>query len=253
MARFRGTILDLDGVLYVRDRIVPGAPEAIDRLRRAGVTLRFVTNTTRRPRRAILEALRRLGFDIADEEVLTPASAVRGRLQARGQSPHLLIHPDLAEDFAGVPRGGDAVVLGDAGDAFSHAALNRAFRLLMDGAPLYALAANRYFQDEDGLTLDVGAFVAALEYASGTKAELFGKPAPAFFQAALDGLGCAAGETVMVGDDVEADVNGALALGIAGVLVRTGKYRPPDEARLAAGGAIVADVNAAVDLILDSA
>lgn len=253
MGRVRGAILDLDGVLYVRDRVVPGASEAIGRLRRAGVALRFVTNTTRRPRRAILDSLRDLGFDIADEEVLTPASAVCERLRARGQSPYLLIHPDLAEDFAAVFRGEDAVVLGDAGDAFRYAALNRAFRLLMEGAPLYALAANRYFQDEDGLTLDVGAFVAALEYASGAKAELFGKPAPAFFQAALDGSGCAAGETVMVGDDVEADVNGALALGIGGMLVRTGKYRPYDERRLAAGGAVVTDVSAAADLILDSA
>ena len=250
MARPRGVILDLDGVLHVREQVVPGAPTALLRLRRAGLALRFVTNTTRRPRRAILTALRELGFDIADEEVLTPAAAVCDRLREKSQSPYLLIHPDLAEDFAKCDEGGDAVVLGDAGDAFRYAALNRAFRLLMDGAPLYALAANRYFKDEDGLSLDVGAFVAALEYASGTKAELFGKPAPAFFHAALEGLECGAAEAVMVGDDVEADVNGALALGIGGMLVRTGKYRPQDETRLVPGGAVVADVSVAVDLIL---
>ena len=253
MASVRAVILDLDGVLHIREQVVPGAPEAVARLRRAGLALRFVTNTTRRPHRAILKSLRDLGFDIADEEVLTPAAAVGERLREKGQSPYLLIHPDLAEDFAACRQGSDAVVLGDAGDEFRYAALNRAFRLLMDGAPLYALAANRYFKDEDGLSLDVGAFVAALEYASGAKAELFGKPAPVFFQAALDGLDCAAGEAIMVGDDVEADVNGALALGLDGLLVRTGKYRPQDEERLAAGGAIVADVSAAVDLILGGA
>lgn len=250
MARVQGVILDLDGVLHIRERVVPGAPEAISRLRRAGMTMRFVTNTTRRPRRAIIESLLRLGFDIPAEEVLTPAAAVCERLRESDQSPYLLIHPDLAEDFAGVAQGGDAVVLGDAGPEFRYDALNRAFRLLIDGAPLYAMAANRYFKDEDGLSLDAGAFVAALEYASGAKAELFGKPAPAFFGAALDGLGCAAGDAIMIGDDVEADVNGALALGISGLLVRTGKYRPEDELRLGEGGVVIADVGEAVDRIL---
>jgi len=247
----RGVILDLDGVLHVRDTVVPGAPEAVRRLRAAGLRLRFVTNTTRRSRRAVLKALTRFGFDIAADEVLTPAAAVCERLHAMAESPYLLIHPDLAEDFAAFgAEGSDAVVLGDAGEAFRYDTLNRAFRLLMEGAPLYALAANRYFQDDDGLSLDVGAFVAALEYASGITAELFGKPAPAFYQSALEGLGCRTEEAIVIGDDIEADVNGALALGFAAMLVRTGKFRPDDSARLARGGEIVADVSEAVDRIV---
>lgn len=250
MQRIRGIIFDLDGVLHVRDAALPGAAEAIARLRHAGLPMRFVTNTTRRPRRAILEALNGMGLAVAPEELLTPAAAVCLRLKERRQRAHLLIHPALAADFRGVEQGGDAVVLGDAGDEFRYAALNAAFRLLIGGAPLYALAANRYFKDADGLSLDCGAFVAALEYASGANAELFGKPAPAFFRSALEGLGCTAQEAVMVGDDVEADVNGALALGIRGMLVRTGKYRESDEARLAPGGIVVDDASDAVDRIL---
>ena len=254
MGGVRGVIFDLDGVLHVRDRVLRGAPEAVARLRQAGLKLRCVTNTTRRPRRALLEGLSRLGFDFTADEVLTPAAAVCDRLREMAEIPYLLIHPDLAEDFAAFAAGGkDAVVLGDAGEAFRYETLNQAFRLLMEGAPLYTLAANRYFEDDDGLSLDVGAFVAALEYGSGIKAELFGKPSPAFFQAALDGLGCRADEAVMIGDDVEADVNGALALGIAGMLVRTGKYRPEDDMRLATGGAIARDVGEAVDRILSGA
>lgn len=238
-------------MLYVRDRVLPGAVAAVAQLRATGLPLVFATNTTRRSRRAILDNLARLGIAVAAEELMTPAAAVCERLEEMGARPYLLVHPDLREDFAAVGQdGNDAVVLGDAGDDFRYATLNHAFRLLMEGAPLYALAANRYFEDDDGLSLDAGGFVAALEYASGIKAELFGKPAPTFFQATLDGLRCRAEEAVIIGDDVEADVNGALALGMGGMLVRTGKFRAEDSARLASGGEVVADIGAAVDRIL---
>lgn len=251
MTAYRGVLLDLDGVLYVGREPLTGAATALARLRETGLPLGFVTNTTRRSRPAIRADLRAMGFAIGDAELFTPARAARDWIAARGLSPHLLIHPGLAEDFDGVPADGeDAVVVGDAGEGFTYAALNKAFRLLMRGAPLLALAANRYFRETDGLSLDAGPFVAALEYASGTRALLFGKPAPAFFHAAVAGLGCSPDAAVMVGDDVEADVNGAIAAGLAGILVRTGKYRPEDEKRAESHAAIVDDVGAAVDHIL---
>jgi HAD superfamily hydrolase (TIGR01458 family) len=251
MSPYRGVLLDLDGVLYVGREPLPGAAKALGRLRTAGLPLGFVTNTTRRSRRAIRADLGAMGFAIADAELFTPARAARDWIAARGLAPYLLIHPGLAEDFAGVPADGqDAVVVGDAGEGFTYAALNKAFRLLMLGAPLLALAANRYFREADGLSLDAGPFVAALEHASGTRALLFGKPSPAFFHAAVSGLACAPGEAAMIGDDVEADVNGAIAAGVAGILVRTGKYRPEDEKRADPQAVTVGDVGAAVDRIL---
>jgi HAD superfamily hydrolase (TIGR01458 family) len=246
-----GVLLDLDGVLYVGREPVPGATEALARLRTAALPLGFVTNTTRRSRRVIRADLAAMGFAIADDELFTPARAAREWIGAQGASPFLLIHPGLAEDFAGLPYGKDAVVVGDAGDGFTYAALNEAFRLLIAGAPLLALATNRYFRDADGLSLDAGPFVAALEHASGTRALLFGKPAPAFFQAALSALGRRAEESVMIGDDVEADVNGAIAAGLAGILVRTGKYRPGDDTRIDPRGTVVDDVAAAVGFVFD--
>lgn len=247
MAGVAGVLLDIDGVLHVGDAPLPGAKEALARLREAGLPIRFVTNTTRRSRRMLRERLARLGFDIPEDALLTPAAAARRWLIERRAAPHLLIHPDLREDFAGIEEGEDAVVLGDAGDGFTYAALNRAFRLLMAGAPLLALAANRYFREPDGLSLDAGAFVAALEHASGTKAALFGKPAPRFWEAAVASLGCPPSAVVMIGDDVEADVNGAAAAGLRAILVRTGKFRPGDEARLAEGAEAAADLPEAVE------
>jgi HAD superfamily hydrolase (TIGR01458 family) len=125
----------------------------------------------------------------------------------------------------------DAVVVGDLGPAWSFDALNRAFRCVTDGATLVACQRNRYWRDASGLVLDAGPFVAALEFAAGREAVLVGKPSPLFFGAALDGLGLRPGEAVMVGDDAEADAGGAIAAGLAGWLVRTGKYRPGDESR----------------------
>ena len=104
-------------------------------------------------------------------------------------------------------------------------ALNGAFRLVMDGAELIALQKNRYWQRADGLSLDVGPFVAALEYATGREAPWWASRRRRSSQQALADAGAAAGDAVMVGDDVESDVGGALRAGLAGILVRTGKYR----------------------------
>jgi len=100
----------------------------------------------------------------------------------------------------------------------------------MQGLPLMAMARNRYFMEPDGLSLDMGAFVAGLEYSAGIKAEITGKPAPSFFDAALAELGVAPAEAVLIGDDLSDDIGGAQAAGIPGILVRTGKYRAGDDA-----------------------
>jgi HAD superfamily hydrolase (TIGR01458 family) len=252
-----GVLLDLGGVVYVGDAPLAGALEALERLRATGLALRYITNTTRIPKRAMLAKLHRLGVPAGEAELFMPALAARRHLEARGSSPQLLVHPALEEDFAGLPGDGpgdgpEAVVIGDAAEGFTYQALNAAFRALVGGAEFLALARNRSFQDADGaLSLDAGPFVAALEYASGREATLFGKPSRAFFEAALDSLGCAADRAVMVGDDVESDVAGAMAAGLMGVLLRCGKYRPDDEALIEPPpSAVLADLTEAVDWIL---
>jgi ribonucleotide monophosphatase NagD (HAD superfamily) len=93
--------------------------------------------------------------------------------------------------------------------------------------------------------------MAALEYAADVKALVLGKPAPKFFHAAVEALGCRPAEALMIGDDALADVEGALNAGLQAWLVRTGKYRPGDEARIKMPGAeIVEDFAAAVDKLL---
>lgn len=253
-----GVLLDLGGVVYVGDAPLPGALEAITRLRDAGLGLRFITNTTRTPQRVMLSKLVGMGLEIEAAELFMPAVAARQHLEMQGLAAHLLIHPALEEDFEGIPRAEPgaasdaAVVVGDAGKGFTYEAMNHAFRALEAGAAFLALARNRSFEDEDhALSLDAGPFVTALEYATGRSATVLGKPSPDFFGAALASLRCSAEQAVMVGDDVEADVAGAQDNGLDGVLVRSGKYRSGDESRIAPPpSALVEDLAAAADWIL---
>jgi HAD superfamily hydrolase (TIGR01458 family) len=247
-------LVDLDGVLYVEDEPIPGAVEAVRALRARGLALRFVTNTTSRPRRAIVERLARLGFDVPAGEVVTPSAlAVRHCLDAGALRAALLVRPEVREDFAGLEEaetGARAVVVGDLGEGFTYATLNRAFRLVMDGAELVALQRNRFWLTPDGLSLDVGPFVAALEYATGREAFVVGKPAAGFFATVLAEMGADPASAAMVGDDVESDVGGALAAGLAGILVRTGKFREDVVARSGIRPSATADSIADVPALL---
>lgn len=250
--QIKGLLIDLDGVVYVGDAPLPGSLEAIGRLRDMRIPIRFITNTTRRPRRRVVEELARLGLDVDVKDLFTPAALARDLLARQKIAPLLIVHPDLREDFAGLPTVGiEAVVVGDAGETFTYDLLNEAYRKILHGAEFFALAKNRNFLDRDAeLSLDAGPFVAALEYASGKTATVLGKPAPAFFNLALEAMGCAAENAVMIGDDAEADVGGAMAAGLKGILVRTGKYRPGQEAQLPREPTYVAnDLRAAVEFL----
>ena len=231
-------LLDIDGVLHVGSDPTPGAVEVLEQLRQIA-TVRLLTNTTSRSRATIAARLREQGFEVADEEILTPAALTLAYCREHGyRRVSLLVSEDLRGDLDGLEDVGaeeeaDAVVLGDLGDGFTAEVLNGAFRLLLAGAPLIALQHNRYWRAESGLVLDVGAYAAALEYAAGVESVVIGKPSREFFAAALEDAGAAAEAALMVGDDVEADVGGGLEAGIASVLVRTGKF---SEEALAASG-----------------
>ena len=144
---------------------------------------------------------------------------------------YLINSGDLGDDFTGVHVVGqdepaDIVVLGGAGEEFSYTQMNHALGLLLDGASLVGMQRNLYWRTDDGFNLDTGAYLAALELAAGVSATVLGKPSGAFFAEALNDLGLAADQVAMVGDDIDNDILGAQAIGVHGILVRTGKFRP---------------------------
>jgi HAD superfamily hydrolase (TIGR01458 family) len=227
-------LLDIDGVLHVSGEVIPGAPEAVRALRAAGHGVRFVTNNTTRARSQLAGELRSLGIQLDEEDVSTTPIAAGKLLEGLRVLPLTMesIRPDLAEHVTLVDQGAEAVLVGGAdetdetGRVFAYEELNRAFAALRDGARLVCLHKNRWWQTSRGPLLDAGAFVAGLEYAAQTEAEIVGKPTPAYFESALDELAATARDAVMVGDDVEADIGGAKRVGMQAVLVRTGKFRP---------------------------
>ncbi|HEU4570723.1 MAG TPA: TIGR01458 family HAD-type hydrolase [Gemmatimonadales bacterium] len=235
-------LLDVEGTLYTENGPVPGAPEAVQRLRAARVPVRYVSNTTRRPRAALVDRLRSYGFPAEAGHVLTAVLAGADLLRHAGiRAVAPFVHPDALTDLgefdlvggtsgrplpAGRP---DAVVVGDLGDGWTYDLLNQAFRLVADGAVLVALSRDRWWERGDGPALDAGPFVAALENAAGVEATLAGKPMETFWTAALASLGLAPDAdrraVAMVGDDLWTDVRGAQLAGLEGWLVKTGKFR----------------------------
>lgn len=222
-------LFDLDGTLYVGEEAVPGAVETLRELVRRDVPRRFITNTTRRSRRELAQWLAGKGFPITEEELFTAPVSAAGWLAGQGIRRIALYVPETArEDFTAfeqVEHGAEAVIVGDLGRGWDFATLDRAFRQLMEGARLVALHKNRYWLTPDGLSLDAGPFVAALEYATGKDAEVVGKPSAAFFREAVAALGQPPERVAVVGDDLESDVAGAQGAGLQGFLVRTGKFR----------------------------
>ena len=234
MGEARGVLLDIDGVLTVSWEALPGAVETVAWLRRTRVPFRLITNTTTHTRRGLAETLGTAGFDVAPDEIVTAVVATASYLRAHhpGAGVYVLSDGDASQDLDGIGLtdldDADVVVLGGAGEDFTYPAMNGIFRRLTEGAVLVGMHRNLYWRTGEGWQLDGGAYIAGLEEATGRAAAICGKPAGAYFEAALRLLDVPADRAVMVGDDLVNDVLGAQAAGLTGVLVRTGKFLPAD-------------------------
>jgi phospholysine phosphohistidine inorganic pyrophosphate phosphatase len=234
----RGYLLDLDGTLYSGGAAIPGAIDALARLRGRGVPYRLVTNTTSRSRSLLVQRLGQYGFQVSPSEIFTAVLAAGELAREAGYSRVAPFLPEPAlEDLAGLELAGgtgggrvsrppDAILVGDLGESWSYSLMQEAFEYLMAGAGFIAVSRDRYWLDHERLALDAGPFVAGLEFATGKTATIAGKPSVLFYQRALLNLGLAGqGPVAMVGDDLWSDVEGAQRAGLQGWLVRTGKYR----------------------------
>ncbi|CAG0934778.1 4-nitrophenyl phosphatase [Thermoflexales bacterium] len=224
-------LFDLDGVFYNDTRPIPGGAEVVAQLREQGVPFRFVTNTTSRGRASLVKKLQGFGVSAAPHEIFCPAVAAASFLREKNASGTFFTTVDTRGEFDGVREDlarPDYVVLGDLGDEWTYAKLNRVLRYLLNGAQLIALGMTRYWYANDGPRLDVGPIASAFAYATGQPPIVLGKPITVFFRLAVQDLGLEPEHCTMVGDDIVTDIGGAQSAGMKTILVRTGKFRPED-------------------------
>ena len=247
LAGVRGLLLDLDGVLTLRGALLPGAAEALAALEARRIPYVIGTNFSIASRATLSRELGRGGLSIPAERIVSAVSTAAALARRRYPTAPLYVmgSPDGMTEFAGLrllshDEAADpaataaAVIVGDAGEEFTQRNVQSAFRLLRSGARFVAMHKNRWWITPAGVTLDSGAYVVALEYATERRALVTGKPARAFFAEGVGRLGVPAADVAMVGDDLWNDIRGAQKAGLRGVFVRTGKHGDAELARVAA-------------------
>lgn len=250
----RALLLDLDGVIVLAGRAIDGSVDAVNALERRAIPYRIVTNTSLISRTTLSRYAASLGNDIPPERFQSAlsASAAHAATAFPGQPLYVIASSDARTEFEGQRLLSNeeaaepwaqaaAVIVGDSPEELTHTNLNSAFRLVRNGARLVGMHRNPWWVTPDGPTLDSGAYVAGLEFATGMRARIIGKPAAAFFsiavealrrEAAFRGVRLRRSEIAMVGDDVRTDVLAAQRSGLRGVLVLTGKHGLDDLERL---------------------
>lgn len=260
MARARALLVDVDGVLVQAGVPIPGATEALAALERRGLPYLLATNTSLVSRATLARQAAAIGVRLDPERIVSALSVTAGLTARRfaGRPLYVLCSEDARVEFAGQwlldvgdagPSGEPcaAVVIGDSPEALTYDNLDQAFRYVREGARLIAMHRNPWWITPRGPTLDAGAFVVGLEFATHRRAIVAGKPSATFFAAALQRLGRPAGDVVMIGDDLRTDVAGGRRAGLLAVWVRSGRHGPDDLARQVATGRPLPDA-VAVDL-----
>ncbi|MBF13453.1 MAG: TIGR01458 family HAD-type hydrolase [Legionellales bacterium] len=223
----KGILFDLDGVFYIEERLIPGGIACLNWLRKQNIPYRFVTNNTTLSRTNLVAKLQSLGLPVAEKDIVSANYAgVLLLAQLNLKRCRLVLRPEAQLDY---PQNHleypDAIVIGDIGNRWDYDLLNTLMNQVLDGAEIIALHKGRYHEGSSGLVLDSGAFVAALEHATGKQAIVVGKPSQTFFELASHSFGCKPEDLIMVGDDLINDIKGAQQMGMHSVLVQTGKYR----------------------------
>ena len=180
-------LLDIDGVLIVSWRPLPGAADTLRWMKAKGIAFGLVTNTSSRSRREIAATLNDVGIEVSLPADIHPVSSAARYLVTRYPDANCLVvnEGSLDEDLIGVEltTSGfpDVVLLGGSGTSVGYRELDRVFKLAVDGVPVVALHRNTRFQTADGPALDMGAFIVGLEKAAGIEIPVVGKPSPIFF------------------------------------------------------------------------
>ena len=233
--RYDALLIDLDGVVYRGDEVIPGA-EALRQVRRMGPRILFLTNNSSRAPAHLADKLARLGVQAAPEEILTSGVATATLLRREGfggGSAFVIGETGLREALTaaeirildGQPLGAELVVVGW-DRSVDYEKLRTASLLVQRGARLVATNADASYPAPDGLWPGAGAILSFITTTTGVTPTVVGKPHRAMFDAAIELTGATA--PLVVGDRLDTDIAGAMAMGWDSLLVFSGAASPSE-------------------------
>ncbi|MFX1503021.1 MAG: HAD-IIA family hydrolase [Promethearchaeota archaeon] len=228
--KIKGLLIDIDGTLYFKGSPIPGAIKTVSKLKNADIKLLFLTNTDSKSPKTVLKTLQQYGFSIKMEEIFTPIIALKEFLSKNPEKKsYFVTTEEVLKEFEEFPQvtGSEIpefVVIGDFHDNWDVKRLNVAFQYVLKGTKLLGTQGNKYYLDKKGEpVIDTGSFVQMIANAANVLPKIFGKPSKEYFFQALNKLNLTPNEILVVGDDLESDIQGAINSDIKGVLVMTGK------------------------------
>ena len=229
---FRGVIFDIDGVLEFQGKVYPGAVELLDFLRKNGVVIRILSNSTLKSRRSCTEKLNKQGFNVNEEEVVTASFATAQYLEMqKPKSCWVMLKGEGLEEFKGFHHNSENpeyIVLGDYRENFNFKNINRAVKLLLNGSKLIVMITEVVDNSMGEVEITVGAYGKMLENAANIEAVYIGKPNRYIFETVLETMSIKKNEILMVGDKISTDILGANNAGIKSALIKTGEFRKTD-------------------------
>jgi HAD superfamily hydrolase (TIGR01458 family) len=223
-------LIDFDGIIRIGRQPAPEAKPFLRFLSEKKIPSYIISNSTLNTADDLQQFLidNKMDFGIP---AMTSVNAAINYVKSNYKKVSVFCDEKIRENFKDFIDDSDpeAVVIGDLGDKWNYGTLNDIFRKVHNGADLLAMQKNKFWKpDGINLCLDAGAFISAIEYATGKESILIGKPSPIYFYSAIELLGFSKGSPfIMIGDDIETDIQGANDLGGTSILVYSGKTKYP--------------------------
>ena len=243
----QGLLIDMDGVVYAGDTLIPGADVFINRLLKENIPFMFMTNNSQRTRIDAVRKLDRLGINVKEEHVYNSAMATGKFLSSQipGGTAYVLGEGGLLSSLhengiSLVNTDPDFVVLGE-GRNFTLEMVQRAVDMILAGAKFVITNRDPSPKKKGWDNLGIAATSAMIEEATGVKAFVVGKPSPVMMRSARKALGLETAETTIIGDTMGTDIRGGVQMGYKTILVLTGMTKREDLPRYAFKPDLVAE------------
>ena len=224
----KGFICDMDGVIYHGNRIIPGVKEFVNWLEENNKNYLFLTNSPERSPRELAQKLARMGLNVGEEHFYTSALATASFLKSQCDHGSVYVIGEPGLTFALYEAGfsmndvnPDYVVFGET-RSLNYEKIERAVRLVMNGAKLIGTNSDLTGPSEGGIVPACRALISPIEMTTGKSAYFIGKPNPLMMRHALKRLGCSRSESVIIGDRMDTDIIAGIESELDTVLVLSG-------------------------------